>query len=491
MGARGAIRIDANFAMISGDPYALAQSMFGLEITGLLQAGEVYHKYWIDKGSDEIACFRAPMTCQNNIRRMKLSKSEDAAYWYQYIDTALIYNAFDSACEAENGADKDGDTNMCTNNPIIVNRTLNSPTIICIQKKAEKIVPTEDDIIKANKLAFNDDIGVVTNHVTSMIEVQSGFKKGTIEYETLAYRIMCGQLYQQNTIDRAKGIIAKPMPSEWFTLHDCKIKDDDDEKTKTRKEFNFKISAAKKPYFMTYVYPKLKSENDSYVRNNSKGAIRRFNEYGIKNIDDLKAYEGKTLQMIEYCKFYERLMPVGNNPCVVNRISWIFEKTFQNYVSKISKLLRDSNKGAFDYSILKSGVVYAKNSYIQVYEIYQDYLKKVEIYQKKNRIDKNDRFDNWLHHQAFVNYFRDECYKVCSNEDELCDIVLDICYQTEKSKQFAWYVCGRVILQNLLKNNNNTIQYPYCTEAKGEFTYFGKQFNMVDKEIEVIDDDYS
>ena len=62
MGERGAIRINANFAMISGDPYALLQSIFGLEITGLLKAGEVYHKYWIDKGAEEIACFRAPMT---------------------------------------------------------------------------------------------------------------------------------------------------------------------------------------------------------------------------------------------------------------------------------------------------------------------------------------------------------------------------------------------------------------------------------------------
>lgn len=104
---KGTIRVDANYAMISGDPYALCQSMFGLEVTGLLHAGEVYHKYWIDKGADEIVCFRAPMSVANNIRRMKLCKSSDAEYWYQYIKTALIYNAWDSACEAMNGADKD------------------------------------------------------------------------------------------------------------------------------------------------------------------------------------------------------------------------------------------------------------------------------------------------------------------------------------------------------------------------------------------------
>ena len=104
---KGAIRINANFAIISGDPYALAQSIFGLKVTGLLKAGEVYHKYWLDKGAKEIACFRAPMTCHNNIRRMSVITSEKIDYWFKYINSALIYNAWDSACEAMNGADKD------------------------------------------------------------------------------------------------------------------------------------------------------------------------------------------------------------------------------------------------------------------------------------------------------------------------------------------------------------------------------------------------
>lgn len=104
---KGSIKVNANYAMISGDPYALAQSMFRMEVTGLLKAGEVYHKYWIDKGADEIVCFRAPMTCHSNIRKMKLNYSDEAAYWFKHIKTTLIYSAWDTACEAMNGADKD------------------------------------------------------------------------------------------------------------------------------------------------------------------------------------------------------------------------------------------------------------------------------------------------------------------------------------------------------------------------------------------------
>jgi len=103
----GAIQIKSNFAIIGGDPYSLAQNMFGLPVTGLLKKGECYHKYWSDREVDEIVCFRAPMTCHNNIRKLKLNNQEECQYWYQYIDTCMLLNSWDSTCEALNGADKD------------------------------------------------------------------------------------------------------------------------------------------------------------------------------------------------------------------------------------------------------------------------------------------------------------------------------------------------------------------------------------------------
>lgn len=206
MAKKGCIRVDANFAMISGDPYALCQSMFGMEVTGLLKAGEIYHKYWINKGSTEVACFRAPMTSHSNIRKMKLCLREDAAYWYRFIKTTIVLNAWDTCCDAMNGCDFDGDTFMCTDNPIILRKTRDTRTIMCMQKSAKKKIVTEEDIIAANKIAFNDDIGVVTNHITSMIERQAAFPKDSEEYKILDYRIMCGQHFQQNTIKIGRAV---------------------------------------------------------------------------------------------------------------------------------------------------------------------------------------------------------------------------------------------------------------------------------------------
>lgn len=476
MAKRGAIKVNANFAMISGDPYALCQSIFGLKITGLLKSGEIYHKYWIDKGSTEVSCFRAPMTCHNNIRRMKLNKSNEARHWYRYIQTASILNCWDTACDAMNGADKDGDTNMDTDNPIIVKNTLNSPTIVCMQRRAEKVIPTEEDIIQANKLAFNDDIGIVTNHVTSMIEVQAGFDPSSPEYNELAYRIMCGQHFQQCCIDRAKGIIANPMPSYWYNKRDNLPKDNDDEKALEKKKFNLKITAANKPYFMTYVYPSLRAQNNTYNKNSNKGSLRRFRKYGIRNIDDLIKYEPKTDNMIETLNSYKE--KVGCNPCVVNKICWIFENAFDGYLSKKYK------QPKFDYSILKCNVEYSKKNYNDIFMLYQDYQRRLDAFQKRRRSEKIDTFECWSQRKIFVDRFKRECETICSNESELCDIVLDICYKAEKTKQFAWDICGNVILDNLLRNKNGVIHFPkLANEDEGEFEYCGEHFVMCEKLI--------
>ena len=101
----GVLDMHSNYAIVSGDPYALCQSMFGLEVTGILEAGEIYSDYWLNDGANEILLFRAPMTCHNNIRKAKVSNKEDAKYWYRYMKTCVVLNCWDTICDALNGMD--------------------------------------------------------------------------------------------------------------------------------------------------------------------------------------------------------------------------------------------------------------------------------------------------------------------------------------------------------------------------------------------------
>lgn len=200
----GVLDVKGNFAIIGGDPYSLAQSMCGLEVTGLLPAGMIWHKFWLDRGVDEVCCFRAPMTSHNNIRKQKVANQANApnfdemAKWYQYIDTCVLFNSWDTTAEALNGCDFDGDLSFTTENITLLQNTKPLPAIFCIQRKGEKRIVTEEDIIESNKLSFGDAIGATTNIITSQICKIAEFAKGSKEYQELAYRVLCGQLYQQN-----------------------------------------------------------------------------------------------------------------------------------------------------------------------------------------------------------------------------------------------------------------------------------------------------
>ena len=74
----GKILIDANFSIIGGDLFALCQSMFGLPITGLFKQGELYNKYWQDKGAkqlERVHIKRASKIIANMITERKIESS--------------------------------------------------------------------------------------------------------------------------------------------------------------------------------------------------------------------------------------------------------------------------------------------------------------------------------------------------------------------------------------------------------------------------------
>ena len=103
----GVLQISGNYAMIVGDMYALCQHMFKMPVTGLLGFGEFYSGNWLKQGVDEVIAFRSPMTSHNNIRRLKFISNPETDKWFKYLDTMIVFNAFDTTCDALNGADFD------------------------------------------------------------------------------------------------------------------------------------------------------------------------------------------------------------------------------------------------------------------------------------------------------------------------------------------------------------------------------------------------
>lgn len=465
----GVLKVHGNYSIVSGDPYLLCQSIFGLEKTGLLSPGEIYNKYWADCGAEKLVCFRAPMTCHNNIRLVTPVSRDDVSYWYRYMDTCTIFNGWDTAAAALNGMDYDGDLVFLTDNEVLVSRHTALPTLMCAQRKASKRISEEEDFIRSNIESFGNDIGQTTNWITSMFEVQAGFKRGSKEFKTLDYRIQCGQLYQQNAIDKAKGIVCKPMPRYWHDRYAAgKIEDEKE------RELNRSISAYRKPYFMRYIYPALMKEYNTYINNTNKNALREF-QLTVEELDSLPNKD-LTDRQREFLRYYHQCMPVGVNDCVMNKICRMFENEFDSYIR------RHSASSKFDYTIMKSDAEYTARQYSEVKRLYEEYNKRIASYAVFSSYERIDEFDSYSALMTMNEEFQEACDKACPNRKALCNIVLDLCYKRNSTKRFAWNMCGDDIIDNLLNKNDNTIVFPVASHD-GDIKYCGNTFRLEKKRI--------
>ncbi|WP_346938156.1 hypothetical protein [uncultured Clostridium sp.] len=374
--------------------------------------------------------------------------------------------------------DKDSDAFITTDNEVLLRNYKESLAIFCVQKSAKKVEVKEKDLIQCNKDGFGDEIGTTTNRITEMFDVLAKFKKDSDEYKELTYRIMCGQHYQQCAIDKIKGIKSNPMPKEWYDVKSNKIKVDkttgeilDSDEIVKQKQFNINIVADKKPYFFIYIYPELKNKYNRFVKETNNKCIAQF---GI-TVDELFKKKDKMDEESEFIKYYNFKNPVSKNGCVMNKICKAIECEFKNIKNKIK--IDD-----FDYNILKTSKEYQTNTYNKIkkiYSLYVDELSQYKMLAKKNRINKEDKYSNML---MLKEQFREKCGCICTNEEDLCNILIDMCYKTKNSKQFVWDICGERIIHNLLKRNNHSINYP-VEDKNGNIEFGGYKFSLETKQI--------
>lgn len=462
----GCLYVKGNYSILCGDPYSLCQSIFGLKVTGLLEAGQIYNKFWVDDGSQYVACFRAPMTCHNNIKKMEVVSNDESNYWYKYMTTCTIFNSWDSTAHALNGADKDGDMVFITNNKVLVDNVRNTPTIMCMQKNADKKIVTEDMRIESNIAGFGDDIGKITNHITSMFAIQSQFDKDSDEYKILDYRIMCGQLLQQDAIDKAKGIISKPMPKSWYDIKSAR------DKSKDGDNQSINIVACKKPYFMTYIYPAVMSEYKTYTSNASKKAYTLF----LKDIDTLLHSDENTLteDEIAFKKQYNANMPVGMQDCLMNKICWLIEDELDNYMSK------NPIVDTFDYKSLKDdSITYSDRLKYQILGILNKY--------KADYKDVKNQFQSLTSKQAeaksfallsLYDNFEKDIVLACSNDAQIYSILVDnLSLSSSFDNNILWSICGDYMIDKLLIQNGGVFVFPARSD-NGDIQFGGETFEL-------------
>ena len=469
----GVLDAQSNFQIISGDLYALAESMFGLSPVGLLKAGEIYSKFWSAKGVDKVLCARAPMSNEHSLLTQNIAYGEKIDEWFKYVDSVIVINAWDTAPMALNGCDMDGDLLYTTTNQALMRNQTNLPALRCIQRNAAKKVFTEEDLIESNLQGFGSQIGQITNRCTSITSLMANYSKDSEEYKILKYRTQCFQNGQQNEIDKAKGIVTEPLPKSWWVLKENRVLPEDSPEEAARKQLYAKLCAHKKPYFFQYNYSYLKPEYDSFVKTAQSNAVSLYKN----SLDELiSKYKDQTLEGEAENKFVENFfynLPLDNSPSTMNRICWAIEKEFDGV-----NLFKDVE---FDYSILKSNQEYDQKTYEIVRYICSLYKPNLQMAKKHAAVNEScDDEEDWQSVDVLTQNLVEQLRNNCPSEDELCDILIDVCYGGNVPKSILWDTCSEIIIQRLLKQNNYKMLYPQKCEA-GEFWCQGVQYCM--KEI--------
>ena len=462
----GVLDVSGDYAIIGCDPYILLQHTFGIkELTGLLQPGECYHKYWSNKNVPEVIAFRAPMTSHENVCKLRVVDNEDTQKWFKYITTCCMLNGWDTTAIRCNGADYDADTFFTTDNKVLLDTFEYKPTLMCLQDSVQKTVPTEKDYIVSDINGFGDSIGSVTNKATNMISLREQFSKDSEEYKRLTYRISTMMNYQQNAIDRIKGVVAKPVPNEWLNPRLFKIAEGDDEATARDKQINANIAAEIKPWFFIYRYSQLKVELDKYIKAVKSNCKIRFG----KSLDDLYASENRTEEEDMFIYHYEKYMPISRAPGTMNRICWRIEDEFQTM-----DVLPEVE---FDHSVLKSNAEYTNEEYEAVNQLYNEYNTNMQLFLKGIKKNDSSKEERDIFITQITDEFSNACESVCPDSEVLTNILIDICYTSNKSKAFAWDIIGENIYQNVLAKNDYIIQYPVKDE-NGDIEFCGNKFSL-------------
>jgi hypothetical protein len=466
----GVLDIEGDYAIAGCDPYILLQHIFGLEATGLLKAGECYHRHWIDKEADEICIFRAPMTSIENVCKLKVVTNSEMDKWYRYIKTCVLLNGWDTTAMRCNGEDYDSDSNFCTNNKVLLEAFEYKTTLMCDQQSTPKKVPTEEDYIKSDINGFGDSIGSVTNKATNMISLRDQFSPDSEEYKRLTYRISTMMNYQQNAIDRIKGVVARPVPDEWLKVKSFKIKPDDNEDEIREKQVCANIAAEIRPWFFIYRYSHVKSKLDQYIKSVASNCKIRFG----KTLEVLCATENRSEEEELFIYNYEKYMPVSRAPGTMNRICWKIEDEF-----KTMDVLPEVQ---FDASILKSDAEYTIEEFNEVKRLYDEYNKNIQLFLKGAKKNDSLKEERDMFMRQLTSEFSNACACVCPNQEVLSNILVDVCYTSNKNKSFAWDIAGEQIFMNVLKNSGGVINYP-TKDACGDIEFCGKRFAIHTQQI--------
>ncbi|MEM5009263.1 hypothetical protein WKH57_00950 [Niallia taxi] len=468
----GEIYVDGNFQTIVSDPFAQMQHVCGLEVTGLLGRNEYYSGYWNKKGVKVVDSMRAPLTYRSEHVLLNLKENDELNEWFKYCYTGILVNAHGEETMRWAGSDFDYDIIATTSDESIINGVYCDELPIAYQApKSDKKIVSNDDLFKSDLFSFGSIIGSITNKSTSGFALLPLLDEGTTEYNATLNRIkMCTKL-QSAQIDKAKiGKKVKGIPSPWVKYE--KIKEDDSDDEKARKEFNNSILLDKHPYFFIYLY---KGTRTKYKKHLASYNITSMQRFGIE-LDDLINLKRKTPEQHEFIKQFYRYSPVIDSDCVMNNLC--------KYIESVDFGIRNILKMDEDEEVYKllqtDDSPFVEDTYKEVVKIHNEYKKTINQMSSLSMQTTRSKFDDNTHNKRVGQYdlFKKKVLEICSNENEVLNYLIRLLYVDSPSgnKDLLWNAYGDQIVTNL-KSKTNHYTIP-IKDTNGDFEYLNKKYTL-------------
>ena len=162
-------------------------------------------------------------------------------------------------------------------------------------------------------------------------------------------------------------------------------------------------------------------------------------------------------------------MPVSRAPGTMNRICWRIEDEF-----KTTDVFPEVD---FDNSILKSNATYTQDEFNAIRLLYDEYNDNMQLFLKGCKKNDSSKEEREAFVARLVEEFSNACCIACPNLEVLANILVDLCYTSNKNKSFAWDIAGEQIFKNVLKNNGYMIRYP-VKDPDGNIEFCGNRFSL-------------
>nr|DAT76363.1 MAG TPA: hypothetical protein [Caudoviricetes sp.] len=325
----------------------------------------------------------------------------------------------------------------------------------------------ENDLYKVDILAFNSQIGYITNLGTTFYAMQAQYPKGSPEYEELDKRLKLCCTSQSAVIDSAKGIKVRPLPKHWTNYQ--KILETDTEEEKARKNFENKLVIEKRPEFMKHLYPHY---GRKYKQFREDFNLYSQTKFGC-DIKDLNKNDQEQKQTLEY---YNQKNPLLESDSVMNKVCRYMEKSIKEI--KVNKA-KPNNQKIFE-KLYNTTIVLDNDNLEKMKVVKQEYDNF-----KKTKQLKSSEFTTY---EQYYKFLRNKCLQeISSNIQELANLAIYICYflNPTKPKDFCWDVFGGGIVENL-KENHPTARIPKPS-LTGDVEYLGERYEFVDFDYNATD----